>query len=524
MHFADDVSGLWTGTGGFLRSSVRVGRGEDAWLVQHSIWELAIPAGVVDRDAELTAFLQRKRSARDLGELNTGGRNLIRLLSAQGCTTFDGTRSFYTLDEVRLVVESLVSQWYGLYFSHPFWAKLRAGQLSLAQVFAWVLRTYHLSRSAGPTAARGAVFSPTAGVREVFLKSAIEEYSHCEIYYKPLHARFGLTSHWITHLLPTPSGLAFDQHMSVMAEDDWLAHAISSYFQEYTAAFRENAFALYDRLERDYGLDGFFKGWKDHIGYDVDQTHADDFLDLFRGTETVSRTQLLRSIDAAAATVEFLIGALDELAETEPNLEIQAYRVSPVLVMQGAGETTVLGGAELSRSLLASNSQEALTNALADFMKASCGEPGSFLNQYIAAEFMTGCAKRALSVASEHREIVNLGRFMENWGAVASEDQFDTGLSVGGIAVRNFIRESTRSPERFLFLMHLFVALGWLKPMPGFGAKSAEMSGDHFDPVTLATLGVQFAELCCRHQSGSWGRVGRQDLLLSELASSEFTN
>src|SRR5205823_1265480 len=114
LHFTaasnDDASRLWTGTGGYLRTSVQVSRGADAWFLRHSIWELSIPAEAINRDPELKAFLERRRSARDLQLRSTRGKNLVRLLSAQGCTTFDGTRSAYTLDEVRLIVESLTSQ------------------------------------------------------------------------------------------------------------------------------------------------------------------------------------------------------------------------------------------------------------------------------------------------------------------------------------------------------------------------------------------------------------------------------
>jgi hypothetical protein len=167
---------------------------------------------------------------------------------------------------VGYLVGALASNWYGYYYRHSFWDDLRHCRLSIPQVFGWALRTYHLSRSAGVTAAQGAVHSPKRHIRATFLKSALEEYSHCEIYYFPEHPVFGLDREWIKELIPLPSSTAFDHHMSVIAQDDWLAHAISAYFQEYTAAFRENAFALYDRLEAAYGLTGFFKGWKDHMG------------------------------------------------------------------------------------------------------------------------------------------------------------------------------------------------------------------------------------------------------------------
>ncbi|MDP3859814.1 MAG: hypothetical protein Q8Q73_18800, partial [Stagnimonas sp.] len=406
----------------------------------------------------------------------------------------------------------------GVYFSHPFWTQLRECRLSHTQLFAWILRTYHLSRSAGPTAARGAVNSPNSAVRNAFLKSAIEEYAHCEIYYKPVHDRFGLMKDWVTELLPLPSSLAFDQHMSVMAEDDWLAHTVSAYFQEYTAGFRENAFALYDRLEAGYGLGGFFQGWKDHIGYDVEQTHADDFLDLIAGSERVDKNDLLRSIRAVSSTVEFLIGSLDELASIDADVDLKTLRVSPALLAGKAAETTVIGGAALARSLLRAVGEEEIVELLAQHLNERLDRTKIdwIRNVCLSDKFLEGEALRALSYASDHEGIVAIGAVCEALQEKSSSSD-RPGISAGGLALRNFVRESARSPSTFLFLLNLIRRISDTPANEAGNASllCARQSKAVAQPAAtlLSTVGLQFLELCT-FAPGLWQRLGEQDIVV----------
>lgn len=213
-------AGFWTGSGGFLRPSVQILRNDQHVKLRHSIWEIEVPKQEIDSDPHFLAFLAGKAQLQQADFTAATSRKLAQLLLLQGGVTFDGSREHYTLTEVRHIVGAAAAHWYGVYYAHQFWERLRNCELSLLQVFGWALRTYHLSRSAGPTAARGAVYSPSPHIRETFLKSALEEYSHCEIYYFPDHPRFGVKAAWIKDLLPLPSGTAFDQHMATIAEDN----------------------------------------------------------------------------------------------------------------------------------------------------------------------------------------------------------------------------------------------------------------------------------------------------------------
>lgn len=518
---------LWSGTGGFLRRVVDVQPGRDAWRLRYSIWELEIPTCQVETDPALRGFLERRSRIKGLRLGSEGATNLIHLLGSQGCTTYDGAREDYTLDEVRFIVGALASHWYGLYYSHPFWTELRNCRHSIPQVFGWALRTYHLSRSAGPTAARGAVHSPRPHIRKAFLKSALEEYSHCDIYYFPEHEVFGLDREWVKALLPTPSSTAFDQHMAVMAEDDWLAHAISAYFQEYTAAFRENAFALYDRVEKFYGLTGFFKGWKDHIGYDVHQTHADEFEDLFAGSERIGKPELLRSLDLASVTVEYLIGALDELSALPADVALDAFRVSPSLLERGATRTTVLGGIDAVPAALDFATCSTLARSLTGITSSRFGGLGVIagtLEGALSPTFLADASTRALSLAVEHDDIILLGAVVESLEANAQRAS-NIGPETGGAgfqAIRNFFREISRDSSEFIFILGLFDSI--LRDTPGahgrviFGNgtesrwciwSSAPATRER--SVRLASLGLRFLELADA-AGRMWRRLDALDL------------
>jgi hypothetical protein len=309
--------------------------------------------------------------------------------------------------------------------------------------------------------------------------------------------------------------------MSVIAEDDWLAHTVSAYFQEYTAAFRENAFVLYDSLEAAYGLEGFFQGWKDHIGYDVDQSHAGDFLKLIAGPEKVDKGDLLRSIRAASTTVEFLIGSLDELDLIDSEMDIKSFRVSPaILAEEEAVESTVIGGAALARALLAAAGEGETIDMLAQHLKQKLDQPKIdwITNECLSGEFLAAEAVRALSYATEHEDIVSIGLLVK---APQQSANFSdcSGVSAGCIALRNFVRESTRSPSTFLFLTKLIDHMSG-RPVNGsrngsFHSVCQNKKVAQLDTPRLAAVGLQFLEICSLAPH-LWRHLGEQDVVIAD--------
>jgi TENA/THI-4/PQQC family protein len=521
--------GLWSGTGGFLRPSVGVVRLDGYIRVSHSIWQLDVPDRFTEADRDVLELLDRRKPLRDVTVRSQKAENLFRILAHQGCFTYDGTKERYSLDEVRYVATALVAQWYGLYYSHPFWNKLGGCQLSIPQLFAWALRTYHLSRSAGPTAARGVVHSPDTRVRNAFSKSAIEEYSHCETYYLPVHGVFGLEEGWIKKLLPLPSSTAFDQQMSVIAEDDWLAHTVVAYFQEYTAAFRENAFELYDRLEAAYALDGFFSGWKNHIGYDVDQTHCDDFGDLLTGDDEVSRERLLESLEAASNTVQFLISAIDEVDACKANMSLKEFRVSPSLATVGAQRSSILGGVDDIGEPLGKVTWAEMCTYIAQVAFRTLEHRRRQLSEVLAVVLsrptLSDLVMRALSRTSSHDSVVASGCILEEAQRLREVPASVRETRLSALAVTNFLRESVGRPEEFVFL--LVLALRCAKLTQGRDedtlSSMAAICESRFANTQLETgqrarfadIGLQFIEMCIA-SLGFRNIVPNQDMLFPE--------
>lgn len=513
--FADSLPGLWSGEGGFLRKSVVVRPGNDHWTIGHSIWELAVPSNVVASEPDLRAFLERSRPAGRVEPKTSAVVRLVQLLVSQGCATYDGSRPSYTLREIRHLVSASCNQWYGTYYKHPFWAQISECRLSLAQLFAWALRTYHLSRSAGPTASRGAIHSRNPLARVAFAKSAVEEYAHCESYYLPEHPAFGLDREWIATLVPTASSAAFDQQMSVIAEADWLAHTWVGFFQEYTASFREQAFALYGRLEAAYQLPGFFDGWRDHIGYDVDHTHADDFADLFIGTTEVARDDLDRSLLNATATIEYLIGALDELADLPSALDLNTYRVPPHRCRIGIGTDLLFGRLGDVGSLLAIETTEHLCRALLERAFGMYSER-SRARTGLSSAALADLALRALSLAEAHHDIILLGKWVDIYlsrshGSYGGTEAIEF-ASAGARALSNFIRENARHASVVLFLFELIEMLeeNWQErsPFDDLAARSVSRDGSCLE----LTAGVRFLEILVTG-TRRWSRLGADDLL-----------
>jgi hypothetical protein len=435
----DLPAGIFSGDGGRLRRSVSVARSSAMWTIGHSLWQVQLPGQFVDSKPDLISLLQHSSSISSVEINDNHTRNLLLLLAFQGCLTIDSSKRTLDMHEVRYIVQGATATWYGVYYSHPLWEALRNGRLSISQIFLWVLRTYHLSRSAGPTAARGALHSPVENVRGAFLKSCIEEFSHCDDFYFPEHPRFGLTAYTISDLIPLPSSTAFDQQMLHVAENDWLAHLCVAYFQEYTASFRENAFKLYDILTDRYQLPGLFQGWKDHIGYDLDHSHCDDFFDALDGNQLLERSSLIRSLVEAGKTISYLISALDEIWALSPETAVMSVRPTRHDLLR-----RVFGGTAESNwteELTLDQVARDIGNKLVELIDSPTLIPFEYAHPNDM--MFRAILLRALGFSESHEEALTLGRMLE---ACASSSSQDNSSSRSGEPVFNFLWELANTP------------------------------------------------------------------------------
>lgn len=261
---------------GYLRKGVTVRRDGLKVVLEHALWTLEVPAVWVDSVPGLGGVFERQIPVTQLG---ANGRELdgfVTLLREQGCLSYRDCDS-YTLREVKELFQHLSGAWYGRYYAHPLWDRLRAGSVSRNGLVSWLLYTYHLSRSAAMSASRSVSYLTQPTLRAVFAESAIEEYAHCEEYFFVRHPSLPLDDATVRRTVHLPASVAFDQQMLRMAEQDWLGHVLAGFFQESTARFYDECRRFYSMVGDSYGLPGFFRNWEAHIEIDLTEGHADDF-------------------------------------------------------------------------------------------------------------------------------------------------------------------------------------------------------------------------------------------------------
>jgi len=285
--------------------------------LKHSFWELELPRCWVSKFPQLQDFFDRKIPAQDIDALDPELCGVLTLLGVQGCLSYPDDRSYYTLEQVKELFASLCSQWYGRYYAHPLWQKLRAGSLSRNALVAWLLHNYHVSRSAGMSDARCATRFLRSDLRPRFARNALEEFSHYDDYYFVRHPNLSLADAEVKAYVHLPSSLAFDQQMLRMADDDWLGHVLVSFFQESTVRFFDDCKTFYALVEQNYDIPGFFAPWKQHIELDLKYGHADNFGTILSSDYEIPKSHLIRSLRNAWFTFEYLIGGLDEVLEQD---------------------------------------------------------------------------------------------------------------------------------------------------------------------------------------------------------------
>ncbi len=411
-----DASGIPAGAG-YLRRSVQVATDGDHVDLRFSLWSLRIPSDYIQLDSTLAAFFRREVPVSAVRDSRVRSRNLLSLLEAQGCIA---SEPFYTssLREVGKLFHAVAAEWYQDYYSHRLWPMFRETTVSRAQLDAWMLRTYFLSRSAGVTAARCAALCSVPRIRALFAKNSLEEFDHCERYYKPKDGSIDA---------PAPiSSLAFDQQMLRLAEEDWLAHVFVALFQEKTAVFVRNARSLYDRLAERFSLGNAFDLWKEHLGFDIAHGHADDFMEAFADDAQIECERFLASVESARVTIAYLIGGLEQIVLAD---------------VGAAAEFAPTGGTRT------------LSEAYDHFCRRTQPLPQVARQCYTFGPRLQALTFRALSYCTAHRDILVLGRLCE-YASHALRTSATTGLvSAAQIAVENQLRESSYRPGEFVLAL-----------------------------------------------------------------------
>lgn len=490
---------------GYLRRDVAVARDDGAITIQHAFWKLALPAAWVDAQAELTALLERRVRREAVAPRDHQVAAVLQLLDYQRCFTFPDDRETYTLPQVKELFRDVATQWYASYNSHPLWQRLRDGTLSRNALLAWVMHTYHLSRSAGITAARSASRLAQPQLRALFAESAVEEYSHFREYFGVAHGRLPISATAARRYVPLPASLAFDQQMMRIAEDDWLAHVLVGFFQESTSAFHERCLAFYRTVETNYGLAGLLDGWEAHLRLDIDYGHAGAFGVPLDEEASVSQPHLVASLRNAWFTFCFLRDALDEiLAEERSGGDI----VLREPVRHGLLDTPVAPPELRDTSPLQVRRASALARELQErgLDQWSTAAPAAIPDAddtFLLVE-STAAIFSALSHAHDDEEILLFGQLAERSQTAEVPAAMGDNLTLlqprsqHALALANFLRHVAERPQKLAFLLLLLAedddAHRWL-PVDDVGVG---LLADFLDrPVTarerdtLATLALQ---------------------------------
>jgi hypothetical protein len=295
-----------------LRPEVKIERDAAGTInVRYALWEIAFPDEVVRGIGAFAPLLAERRLS--VSKVEPCDAPVISFLTAQGCF-LPKLDCHVRLREVLPLFEPLRSGMYAEYYSHPLWRRLRSGLATRAELLSWIIHNYHISRSAGPIAARMATHAPQARLRTFFRKDAVEEYWHCDSFYFVDNDDLALSEASAKAYIPLPASMAFEDHALRAAEEDWLGHLLIAYFQEASILFRGESEQFYDAVEEAFGLKGFFSGWRRHMALDLDHGHADGVRKAFDSDELISLADVERSMRTVQVAQFFLVRALDQIA------------------------------------------------------------------------------------------------------------------------------------------------------------------------------------------------------------------
>lgn len=297
---------------GWIRAEVQVLTDSDADRIVFSHWEVALPRGFIAANLELQQILRGNAPASSLATDSQVGR-VLALLQAQGCFTELAADAACSGRELRRHFDKLRSLWYASYYAHPIWARLRSGLANRNELFAWVVHNYHVSRVAGPVAARCATSMHPDAYRDRFLDDAFEEFWHADAYYFVRHPSLSVSDAHIKAYVPLTATRAFELHTLQTASCDSLGHTLIAYFQESSVHFFDDCAKFYATVEQAYGLEDFFEPWKEHMRVDLNQGHAAGVAALLDSDELIPAADRNLALRAAWIGYRYLYEALNDI-------------------------------------------------------------------------------------------------------------------------------------------------------------------------------------------------------------------
>jgi len=456
----------------------------------------------VDETPDIQAILNREIGVDALVSQDKQVNGVVEFLKLQDCFFHSKAKAEYSLREIREIFEPIAIDWYARYYNHPLWNRLRRGELNLNGFVAWVLHNYHVSRAAGKSSARCAVLFPKRELRGFFRSDVLEEYWHCDSFYFVRHPALSLSDEDLKNYVPLPASLAFEQHTIMVADTDWLAYLLISYFQESSIRFYADCQDFYREVEDAYQLPGFFNTWTAHIRLDFDHGHADNFTEILNSPETVSHEHFVRSLATAWFAFSFLYSALDQIESEAAKCRavtlrnpIRGWTLDPATnsLCQVAGKPQGTNLLELANDFVSIHRSHLPETQPVDFLT----------NGLIEALFYS------MSLATEHDEIIVLGQLIEEFPPPAKLTP-ERDISVAAIAIVSFLRAQAVRPRSLLFILQIAINLGCKWTMPLMAARTRLNAFMKTIPAfddccsdQLATSALQWIELLNWEASGS---------------------
>lgn len=509
---------------GFLRDSVFVEPTSSGGVeLRFSVWSIELPHSLLESNKNISAFFRREISSAALENESDSVRNLVSLLSFQGCLIPECNKGEYQLGEIRALYISFCNESYGRYYAHNLWASMRADVIPVSILRQWISRTYFLSRFAGVTASAACQNGPTYEIKSAFLKSAVEEYSHCEDYYLPPSALFSSDLGYTDGIVPAPCFVAFDQQMLRIAQTDWLAHLFIALFQERTAQFKDGAHRLYSRVEEQLGMPGMLDGWRTHISFDEANAHESDLDGLFEQQIKIPYEQLQNAFDEASLTVDLLLDGLETVLHLgKRGINPRACTASNLLKScHLEGIRSLLG---VSAYSVEARTPSDLVTELTRLVERTpsglsflCTSTAFFRHQieYCSVALLTRC----LENCETHDEIISIGKILEiviRHGLKYKSSP--SALEKADRVVWNYFSHKSKRPSEFILALFLLFSLydaGAQK-----SNKLLELAGPLNGALILSVQRLCGFEICARYLNETLSSLAMLEYA-SELANSD---
>jgi len=220
-----------------------------------------------------------------------------------------------------------IDRWIDNAFSHSAWQEMMNGTADVNVFIGWLFELFHYTKNANRHMPLSVAHCADKRIKTLFAVHFKEEWNHYHFFRRALEA-YGFSREEVENSDPLPMTEQMSNLMREAARKDVLCYAICSALLEGTTIDNESYDNFYEIVREKYSLPkGTIKPIYEHLELDEKYGHADLFLEICEGIQSISVERAEEAVKYASLMSENILAWSENISDYYSNKFSEIPRV-----------------------------------------------------------------------------------------------------------------------------------------------------------------------------------------------------